>query len=277
MTLAAIWIEERTHGNQPLCFASDSRTTPGPVDGVTKVILFGREDVAAVWAGDFRYASILASHLDAVFTASDAMRRRDIDVARAFRQAVVTVKNHLDTSMTPAVPAFQRNPDAQLPERTTLVAGGYSVVEAAHMLFRIDWTPHDRRWKLSVTRADPTQLVFIGDERKTAKTVAKRARAHRSGFENSSSWHMEPLAAIHLACIDGNSPTIGGDLQLAKAFMHGSARAYGFVDPILSDAVSVRGTCVDARAARELAGSGLLIDLSTWLLTHGSFTARRKV
>src|SRR3954470_11045561 len=109
MTLAAVWIESKAMGNRPLCFASDSRTTPGPIEGVTKVVLFGREDLAGVWAGDFRYASILVNHLDAVCTASDAMRRRDVDVARALRRAMRTVQDHLDRSMKPPVPRFQSN------------------------------------------------------------------------------------------------------------------------------------------------------------------------
>jgi hypothetical protein len=74
MTLEAVWIEMRDRGSWPLCFKrfeDDAR----PHRGVTKVILLGREDVAAVWAGDYRYAIILAAHLDALFTSSDAMRR----------------------------------------------------------------------------------------------------------------------------------------------------------------------------------------------------------
>ena len=274
MTLAAVWVEARDQGSQPLCFASDSRTTPGPIDGVTKVILFGREDIVGVWAGDFRYAAILMSHLDAVFTASDAMRRRDIDVARAFRQAVPAIKRHLNASMKPVVPPFQLNPDAQAPERTTILVGGYSIVEGAHMLLRIDCIPHDGIWKVGVTQIESSRVVFIGDERKSAKDVAKRARAQRRPV-TTSDWRMEPLAAIHLACRNPKAPTIGGDLQLAKTYMHGSSRAYGFVDPLNDEATVVRGTRVDARGARELAAAGLVIDLSSWLLGYGSYAVRR--
>jgi hypothetical protein len=89
VTLAAVWVEARGADRDALCFASDSRTTPGPIEGVTKVILFGRSDLAAVWAGDYRYATLLVNHLDAVFTASDAMRRRDVDLTRAFARGRV--------------------------------------------------------------------------------------------------------------------------------------------------------------------------------------------
>lgn len=76
MTLAAMWIESHKGWQKALCFPSDSRTSPGPIDGVTKVLLFSRPDVAAVWAGDFRYASILAGHLDVVLSATPKRRER---------------------------------------------------------------------------------------------------------------------------------------------------------------------------------------------------------
>src|SRR3954451_22369046 len=113
MTLAAVWIEGKAVGNRPLCFASDSRTTPGPIEGVTKVVLFGREDLAGVWAGDFRYASLVVSHLDAVFTASEVMRRRDVEVVDALRKAMTSVKRHLTHSTNPVIPSFRRNVAAQ--------------------------------------------------------------------------------------------------------------------------------------------------------------------
>jgi hypothetical protein len=81
MTLAAMWIEAKERGNRPLCAASDSRTTPGPIEGVSKVVLFGRDDLVGVWAGDYRYAYLVVSHLDAIFTAFEAMRRRNVDAA----------------------------------------------------------------------------------------------------------------------------------------------------------------------------------------------------
>jgi hypothetical protein len=95
VTLAAAWVEARGRDRGALCFASDSRTKPGPIEGVTKVILFDRSDIAAVWAGDYRFATLLVNHLDAVFTASDAMRRRDVDLARGLVRAVESIKHHL--------------------------------------------------------------------------------------------------------------------------------------------------------------------------------------
>ena len=276
MTLAAIWIESRDGDNQQLCFASDSRTTPGPIEGVTKVVLFGREDLAAAWAGDFRYASIVANHLDAVFTTSEAMRRRDIDVAVAFRRAVTAVQEHLDTSITPAVPHFELNAGAQEPERTSIVVGGYSITESAFKLLRLDWVPASgRRWRVRVETARADQVVFLGDRRKWAHQVIRRARRLRG--PDIDTWRMEPLAAIHMACWDPKAPTIGGRLQLAKAYIHGSARSYGFVDPMHDDGVWVRGTRIDSRAVKELAMRGLLVDIGSWRTDHGMYGSRRRV
>lgn len=275
VTLAAVWIETRRGSNSPLCFASDSRTTPGPIEGVTKVVLFGREDLAGVWAGDYRYATLLVGHLDAVFTASDAMRRRDIDIERALRQAAQSVKRHLERATRPAVPAHELNRDAQLPGRTTLLVGGYSITGSQYVVLRVDWTPVDLQWRTQVSRLSPRQAIFIGDDIAGAKSRARQARAYRTP-PASDDWRMEPLAAIYRACVDSNKRTIGGTIQLVKAYQHGSTRAYGMIEPIGHEGVSVRGTVADARATRELATTGLIVDLSRWSLRDAYFGAMRR-
>lgn len=247
MTLAAVWVEERAGGNGPLCFASDSRTKPGPIEGVNKVLLFRRPDVAAVWAGDFRYAALLASHLDAVLTATEPMRDRDIDISRALGHAQESVRRHLEAAVRPAVPAFQMNRRAQLPDKTSIVVGGFSIQLGRHFVLRIDWDPHQGgTWTTSLKEADSNAVIFVGDERKRAKQVAIRARRHR---RPATGWRMEPLCAIHSACGHPAMPTIGGDVQLAKVYSHGSSRAYGIYDPADSS-VSVRGTRLHGRAAQ---------------------------
>lgn len=276
MTLAAMWVEARDVGNQLLCFASDSRTKPGPIEGVAKVVLFGRQDIAAVWAGDYRYAALLVNFLDAFFTASDAMRRRDVDVAQALRRAAAAAQRHLQRAIAPDVKRHELNFDAQQPERTTLVVGGYSVIERAHKVLRIDWTPDDGRWRFRVASMDTTKVTFIGDHIKSAKQIARQARVHREP-RGSANWQMEPLAAIHCMREDKNRGTIGGLIQLAKVYMHGSARAYGIIDDFRSGDITVRGICVDSRSAREMDASGLLVDLSHWKLAQGAYAGHRSL
>ncbi len=273
VTLAAVWVEARGRGRDALCFASDSRTQPGPIEGVTKVILFGRSDIAAVWAGDYRYATLLINHLDAVFTASDAMRRRDVDLARGFPRAVEAIRRHLDLTTAPAVPAHERNQGAARPEQTTILAGGYSLVKSSYLLLRIQCT-RDEEWRVGVTQVDPTRIVFVGDELHSANHVSKQARIHRIPTSDSD-WRMEPLAAIHNACEDRKKRTIGGGLQMAKVYRHGNARAYAFMDSARGTEVLVRGTKVDQRASNELEAAGLLVDLSQWNLASASFPGRR--
>jgi hypothetical protein len=270
MTLAAVWVEARAQGNSPLCFASDSRTTPGPLEGVTKVVLFGRTDLAGVWAGDYRYAMLLISHLDAVFTASEAMRRRDIDVAHALRQAGSSVRDHLGRSMNPSVPAWQRNADGRSPEKMSVLVGGYSIIEAAYFVLRIDWLDRAKHWRIGVSRVDPEVAIFVGDDCQGARARSRQARQYREQDERDG-WSMEPLNAIYRACVDPNKRTIGGAVQFAKAYMHGSTRAYAITEPACGDAVYVRGTRVDARGVREMATAGLVIDLSRWVLSGAYF------
>jgi hypothetical protein len=105
MTLAAVWLEQ-TATAPALCFASDSRTMPGPIEGVAKVTLFGRSDIAAVWAGDFRYAGLVVAHLDAFFNSTDAMRARDVDVVHALEAAGRAAKRHLDTAINALIPPW---------------------------------------------------------------------------------------------------------------------------------------------------------------------------
>jgi hypothetical protein len=235
------------------------------------VLLFWRSDLAAVWAGDFRYAALLASHLDAVLTATEPMRDRDIDVARALRHAANSARHHLQVAVNPALPAFQINALAQVPDETSIVVGGFSIELGTHILLRIDWRPQAGGWKTSVLEADLTRVVFIGDQRKRAKQIARQARGHR---DSGSGWRMEPLCAIHSACGHPGMPTIGGDVQLAKVYSHGSSRAYGIFDPV-SGSESVRGTRLSGRAAQELEMRGLVVDLSAWWL-EGYFATRHR-
>lgn len=268
-----MWVEARGDGRDALCFASDSRTLPGPIEGVTKVVLFGRPDIAAVWAGDYRYATLLLNHLDAIFTASDAMRRRDIDLAQAFARAVDPVKRHLAVAARPAISRHERDASAAAePGPTTVLVGGYSLVESTYMLLRIQWS-RDDQWHVGVTAVDPTRVVFIGDQLHSANQVSRQARDHRHP-QGCADWRMEPLGAIYNACEDRRKRTIGGALQMAKVYRHGNARAYGFLDPRNGE-VLVRGTSVDRRASIELEGAGLLIDLSLWNLGSASFPGRR--
>lgn len=267
LTLAAVWIEDRGSQPGPLCFASDSRTLPGPIEGVAKVHLFQRPDLAAVWAGDYRYAALLLWHLDAFVGSSGVMRERDVDVRKALIQAAASAHRHLEQAAAPAVPAFQRNQAAQAPGRTTIVVGGYSFRQTCHFTLRIDWEPDERAWRARVSPLDPNYITFIGDERKRAKQVSRAARLQRGAH---SGWQMEPLGAIHWACSNGHLPTIGGDVQLAKVYPHGLARAYGVRNP-LDSSVSVRGTRIGLRAARELHGRGLVVDLSAWSLKGAYF------
>lgn len=266
MTLAAVWIETTPGGNGPLCFASDSRTTPGPIDGVTKVSLFGREDLVGVWAGDYRYAMLIMSHLDAVLTASDAMRRRDIDVRGAFGQAREAVKAHLERAMDPPVPLRQRVVGVQRPEPVVVLVGGFSIREQAYYLLRVEWLARKRsRWKCSVVRIEPGDVIFIGDELPLARARARKARTQRLP-DHEDDWRMEPLSSIHFACVDTTerSRSVGGALQLAKTYRHGSARAYAISEPAAGEDVTYRGAIINQRARRELEGAGLLVSLESW-------------
>jgi hypothetical protein len=237
---------------------------------MTKVHLFRRTDVAAVWAGDFRYAWLALNHLDAIFTASAAMRDRDIDVARAFAKSVPSLKQHLKDSTQPLIPAFAINRAAQEPERTTVLVGGYSLVEGSPVVLRIDWTPNTGRWDTGVSRLSPEDVVFIGDDRRHATQNARRARRYVRPTRETG-WRMEPLAAIHRAIEDQSVRTVGGRLQLAKSYMHGATRAYGIVDSVRSSEICVLGHPVEARAARELMAARLVLDLSAWNLEGAAY------
>ena len=155
---------------------------------------------------------------------------------------------------------WELNLDAQSPEPTVILVGGYSIAEREHMLFRLEWVPDDRRWRASVRALVASDVVFIGDDTKAARRVASQARAHRRP-RSTDDWHMEPLATIHDACEDRNGITVGGTLHFVKTYMHGSARAYGFVDSSRTDDVITRGTRVDHRAASEITASERLVDL----------------
>jgi hypothetical protein len=56
-------------------------------------------------------------------------------------RAITSVQRHLTESTNPATPSFQRNVEAQMPERTTVLLSGYSVTQASHKLLRIARRP----------------------------------------------------------------------------------------------------------------------------------------
>lgn len=268
MTLAAVWVDFRSPQSQQLCFASDSRTMPGPIEGVTKVILFGRPDIAAVWAGDYRFASLIVAHLDAFFTSSAAMTNRDIDIAQAFNAAVAPTYAHLARCVAPAIPAFLVNSGAQTPEPTSVIVGGYSIKSSEFWTFRVMWSQDKRNWKITTEPMNIEIATFIGDDRQRARGRAKQARRHRHPV--STGWRMEPLQSIHRAIEEQGATSIGGQLQLAKVYVHGAAEAYGFVDKKTGE-VWCRGATTSARGARELAAAGKLIDPSLWLLQKSQY------
>lgn len=267
MTLAAMWIDSSDGGSR-LCFASDSRTTPGPIDGVTKVVLFGRSDVAGVWAGDYRYAALLVSHLDAFFTASEAMRQRDVDLGRALAQAAVSVQRHLRAALGVNLPRHDVTPEAQEPGETTLVVGGYSIRLGKFVALRIAYRPNPGRWSTSTMDVDPARVTFLGDGLSLAKRWARLARQHVD--PNATIWRMEPLLAVDRAIAADALRSVGGMPQLAKAFVQGRALPYGFLNPESGEVWS-RSTRVSTKGARELAAARRLIDLGLWRLHDGRY------
>jgi hypothetical protein len=271
MTLAAMWIETRDPDIPDagrLCFASDSRTSPGPIEGVAKVLLFSRPDIAAVWAGDFRYAALLANHLDVALSATAQMRDRAVDLGRLFRMTSERVVAHLESTTITSV--FAAIPQAQEPERMTMLVGGYSIVEARYIAMRINWDPSRLAWRCAVKPVNPSQISFIGDASyvSRARWLVKKIRRHRPNSEGD--WHMEPLAAIDHYRRDADAPTIGGDLQLAKAFVHGAALAYAIRQP-LDKEISVRGSRFRGVIAEDYKTQKLLVDMSRWSLPQAAF------
>lgn len=273
MTLAAAWIEcrdpERPNFGR-LCFASDSRTTPGPIEGVTKVLLFSRPDIAAVWAGDFRYAALLSSHLDVALSATAQMRDRAVDVARLLQLARPQVVDHLQATTVSDTKSFLVNPEAQVPERMTMLVGGYSIEYSRWVTMRISWDPSARRWRASVNWVVPSQVTWIGDRRycERARTLSKRIRRRRS--QTACDWHMEPLAVIDNYRRDVNATSIGGDPQLAKVFIHGAALSYAIREPLCDD-VTIRGSRFTGVIMEEHRAQNLFVDMSRWSLHDAAY------
>lgn len=275
MTLAAMWLEARDPSNPDvgrLCFASDSRTTPGPIEGVTKVLLFTRPDIAGVWAGDFRYAALLANHLDVALSATARMRDRAIDVARLFRSTREKVIEHLTATMQSDSESFLVNPAAQAPGRMVMLVGGYSITHSRFIAMRISWDPSAERWEASVKWVVPSQISWIGDKPycSRARWLAKKIRSNRS--DQANDWHMEPLAVIDYYRRDPSASSIGGDPQLAKVFMHGAALSYALLDP-MTDEIAVRGSRLQGEVVDEFRSQNLLVEMSRWSLQDAAYSA----
>jgi hypothetical protein len=204
------------------------------------------------------------------------MRRRDIDVRQALSQAREAVREHLKRSMNPVVPPGERVAEIQTPGQVVVLVGGYSVAEQAYYVLIVEWleatTKRPGRWKCSMSRVAPDQVVFVGDEVPLARSRARKARLQRIP-EHANDWRMEPLASIDYACVDEShaSRTIGGALQLAKTYRHGSARAYAIADPMRTEDVTYRGAAINLRARREMEGAGLVVTLEAWNLRTGYF------
>jgi hypothetical protein len=268
-----MWVEcrdpERPNFGR-LCFASDSRTTPGPIEGVAKVLLFSRPDIAAVWAGDFRYAALLSNHLDVALSATAQMRDRAVDVARLLRLARPQVVDHLEATMVSGTKSFLVNPGAQSPERMTMLVGGYSIEYSQWVMMRVSWMPSAKRWQASVNWVNPSQISWIGDRRycERARALSKRIRRQRS--ETASDWHMEPLAVIDNYRRDVNASSIGGDPQLAKVFIHGAALSYAIREPLCDD-VTIRGSRFTGLIMEQYRNQNLFVDMARWSLREAAY------
>lgn len=267
VTLAAVW-QSQTGAKPQLCFASDSRTTPGPIDGVTKVGVFRRSDLVGVWAGDYRYASLILANLEAFLSSHRSMERRDIDVLHALDQARHAIRGHLD-SATSERAAWLVNEGARVPDATTVLVGGYSILQSEFRVLRVRYLVAEEKWIARTEAVAPGDLRLIGDETKAARALARLAR-QRSGRGASDGWRMEPLLAVQRAIVDPTKDTIGGKLQFAKAYIHGESDLYGVRDP-LKGSVSFGALEVPRRAEREFEASGRVVNLAAWSIDDAQF------
>jgi hypothetical protein len=261
MTLAAVWIDDRDDSST-LCFASDSRITPGPIDGIAKVTFFGRSDLVGVWAGDFAYASLVLNKLSGFLTASENIRSRQVDLGRVFASAIPVLRNHL-ASVTKAI----ENDDLKAPlESTQVIVGGYSILQGTFMHTSISFHLGKGRWEFSHGTFERDKLVFIGDrpERKLARTRSRSHRSRRNPNLGATGWRMEPLKVIADICVAATSPTVGGNVQFAKAYKHGETLALPTTAISEQSRLTLGGTLVEERAERKFRAAGLAVDLEIW-------------
>jgi hypothetical protein len=266
MTVAAVWIEDKLDASA-LCLASDSRLSPGPVDGISKVALFARPDIAGVWAGDFAWASLILNKLDGLFGSSENMVTRQIDVRIAFLRATGVLRTQIPASVSES-PTLFHNEHLQHPvSETSVVAGGFSILYQRFFVLKIQTMSESAKWKITMRPLQHSDLIVIGDipERQATRKAAKRMRSNRQyRGVGRPGWHMEPLKALSDQCAEGGSRSVGGDLQFAKVYRHGATLTFATTVPDFPELVSVRGTRLDRKASKEQIQKKLVIDQSGW-------------
>lgn len=97
--------------------------------------------------------------------------------------------------------------------------------------------------------------------------------AHRS--TTAQDWHMEPFAAIDAYSRDPHVYSVGGSVQLAKAFVHGTARGFAIREPLSKEA-TLRGSRLSATVTAEYEGQNQLIDMARWSLSGAYYGGIRE-
>jgi hypothetical protein len=213
MTLVVVF-RRRVGAHYELVFGADSRLTGGQTnDQAQKIFQLPRKDALFAFAGDTQYAYPLMMQLmrsiEGYPPSADgrlALSKQKGHTLRVFQQSYAAIHS---------LPVGQKYPDD--PDNY-FILGGFDWVSSAFRAWLLHFDVERRQFSFrSVMRRNA--YFFIGDDAEARDlAVAETSRLLRRRHKSNSQIDYEPLEVLSQVIAGAAYPSIGGVLQVGKAY-----------------------------------------------------------
>lgn len=222
MTAVVCW-ERKVAPLTELVFASDSRTTGGEFwDACPKLFNIGRSDVVMAFAGNTFRAYPFTLQALATVASYRASERRSLDVSQ--------LASHLQRAMDVMLEMVKGQTVQGEPPGCEFLIGGWSWRLSKFRTYKIVFEPVKGGFMTIPMKQAPPALgglraaavyATIGDG---GSEVTRRLARARQGSDIPLD--LEPLDALSAVCRDNAVRTVGGPLQVMKAYRSLSSECF---------------------------------------------------
>lgn len=246
-------------GTSELLVVSDSRLSGGKsFDCCPKILTLPRSDAFICFAGDTDYAYPLMLQ----FSMSIENYARSKDRAMDLHD-LKTYALKVFNSMRDSVHSYS---EGQEIPGTTFIIGGYSWIRKKFSMWKVHFSPKEKRFIFKTQSGRLKDIIFIGDWAKTAEQKLIQRLRDEDRFSGDISLGMEPFEIMRdLLRADLKNQSIGGPPQLVKVWQHMNCKPIGVYWP---DKASGKATLM-GRTLLEYENPGVwMIDPDTMRTSH---------
>lgn len=222
MTAVVCW-ERRVGPLSELVLASDSRLSGGETwDACPKLFNIGRSDVVLAFAGETRRAYPFVLQAIASVGAYGGSLRQSLDINQLVGHFRAVLNEMIDQVRDQADP---EDPDCEF------ILAGWSWRCLSFRAYRVMFEPTKRAFISTAASAAPNSIggdhaspiyLTIGDGgREITRRLAQARKSTRQALD------LEPLDVLESICADQRFRTVGGSLQVSKAYR--SLRTESFI------------------------------------------------